>query len=125
LAIGFSKGTYRLVVTNANGCTTAASQQIDEAIPKINFPTAFSPNNDGVNDSFGPTTPCEVTFNMEVYNSWGEVIFSTQNVQTLWNGILKGSTVPAGKYGYYANWIVQANGLSLPGEKRGVIRLIR
>jgi len=60
-----------------------------------------------------------------VYNSWGEVIFSTQNVQTLWNGILKGSTVPAGKYGYYANWIVQANGLSLPGEKRGVIRLIR
>ena len=35
------------------------------------------------------------------------------------------SEVPAGKYGYYANWIVQANGLSLPGEKRGVIRLIR
>lgn len=125
LAMGFSKGTYRLVVTDANGCTTSASQQIDEAVPKINFPSAFSPNNDGMNDSFGPTTPCEVTFNMEVYNRWGEVIFSTQNAQIQWNGTLKGTTLPSGKYSYYASWLVQANGLSIPGQKKGVIRLIR
>lgn len=125
LATGFSKGSYHLTVTDANGCTKVAIQQVDEAIPKINFPSAFSPNNDGMNDSFGPTTPCQVTFNMEIYNSWGVVIFSTQDPQLQWNGILNGTLVPAGKYSYYANWIVQANGLVLPGEKRGIIRLIR
>lgn len=125
LAMSFAKGTYQLTVTDANGCTTIASQSVEEAIPKINFPSAFSPNADNMNDSFGPTTPCAVTFSMEVYNSWGQVVFSTQDAQNKWSGLMNGFPVPAGKYSYYASWIVEANGQSLPGEKKGVIRLIR
>ncbi|MBO3699987.1 gliding motility-associated C-terminal domain-containing protein [Roseivirga sp. E12] len=125
LATGFSKGTYRLVVTDANGCTVSASQSVDEAIPKVNFPTAFSPNGDNMNDTFGPTTPCQIEFNMEVYNSWGEVIFSTQNAQEQWNGQLNGQPLPPGKYSYIAVWTVEANGKLLPGQSKGVIRLIR
>ncbi|WP_083262619.1 gliding motility-associated C-terminal domain-containing protein [Roseivirga sp. 4D4] len=125
LATGFAKGTYRVTVTDDNGCSTSATHQVDEAIPKINFPSAFSPNGDQMNDTFGPTTPCAVIFNMEVYNKWGEVIFSTQDAQRQWNGILNGVAVPSGKYSYFAVWTVQANGQNISGEKKGVIRLIR
>lgn len=125
LAIGFSKGTYRLVVTDANGCSTSAVQEVNEATPKILFPTAFSPNNDGMNDTFGPTTPCTIVFNMEIYNSWGEVIFSTQNAQRGWQGTFDGQPAQTGKYSYMATWTVEANGLVISNEKRGVVRLIR
>lgn len=124
LALGFSKGSYRLVVTDANGCTTSASQVVNEATPKILFPNAFSPNGDGMNDFFGPTTPCTIVFNMQVYNSWGEVIFSTQNAQNGWDGKLDGEPVPAGKYSYIANWTVEANGLKSTSDAKGVVRLI-
>ncbi|MFY0591874.1 gliding motility-associated C-terminal domain-containing protein [Roseivirga sp.] len=125
LATGFSKGTYRLIVTDANGCTTAASQSVEEATPKILFPNAFSPNGDGMNDTFGPTTPCTIIFNMQVYSRWGEVIFSTQNAQTGWDGTLNGQAAASEKYSYIANWTIEVNGLSVSSERRGVVKLIR
>ncbi len=125
LALGFSKGTYQLTVTDANGCSTSASQDVTEATPKILFPSAFSPNNDGINDTFGPTTPCAVDFNMVIYNSWGELVFSTKNSQNTWDGTLNNKPVPSGKYSYIANWVIEVNNQIITNEAKGVIKLIR
>lgn len=125
LAIGFSKGNYQLTVTDANGCIKTASQEVTESTPKVLFPTAFSPNNDGVNDTFGPTTPCTIVFNMMIYNSWGEMVFSTKDAQKGWDGTLGGKPAPSGKYSYTANWTIEVNDLSLSSEAKGLIRLIK
>ena len=65
------------------------------------MPNAFSPNNDGKNDSYGPVnrenTALTVTA-FRIYNRWGELVHNdTEN----WNGKLDGKDQPAGTYIYY------------------------
>jgi len=124
-AEGYSKGNYSLKVIDANGCEAMASQEIEEAIPRVVLPNAFSPNGDGTNDFFGPTTPCEITFKMEVYNRWGQVIFSTESANVKWDGTFKGGSLASGKYTFAASWIIEANGLVIEDSQRGEIQLIK
>ena len=67
-ATGFAKGEYQVVVTDANGCTTSASQIVEEAVPKIVLPNAFSPNGDNANDTFRPANSCPVEYQLTVYS---------------------------------------------------------
>ena len=125
LATGFAKGEYQLVVTDANGCTTSSSQIVEEAIPKIVLPNAFSPNGDNANDTFRPASSCPVEYQLTVYSRWGTVVFHTTNVTDGWDGTFEGSPAPEGKYSYFASWVIEANGQTTAYEKRGDFRLIR
>jgi gliding motility-associated-like protein len=124
LATGFPKGEYSLVVTDANGCTVAGAQTVTEAIPKIFLPTAFSPNGDDKNDTFGPSTSCDFEFFMTIYNRWGNVIFHTNSTTNQWNGQMNGQPAQSGQYTYIAAWKIEANDRIIAEEKRGVINLI-
>ncbi len=55
------------------------------------MPTAFSPNNDGVNDIFKPFAKCEYfkDYTLIVYNRWGELVFETNDISIGWNGTYK------------------------------------
>lgn len=125
LATGYEKGTYTVRVIDANGCEATASQEVDETIPKVVLPNAFTPNNDEMNETFGPSTPCDIIFKMEVYNRWGQVIFSTKSTSNQWDGNFKGEPLASGKYSYAASWVIEANGLVLEESKKGEIQLIR
>lgn len=125
LATGFSRGTYEVTVTDANGCITTGTQEVEEATPKIYLPTAFSPNGDGENDTFGPSTFCPFDFRMIVYNKWGGRVFSTYSTGSRWDGTLDGKNAPIGKYTYIAAWSIEVNGQLLSEERKGVVRLIR
>lgn len=124
LASGFPKGTYSVVVTDENGCQATSTQVVEEAIPRVVLPNAFSPNGDQFNDSFGPNTPCEIIFKMEVYNRWGQVIFSTNSAKKHWDGTFNGSKLPLGKYAFAATWTIIANDLIIKDSKRGEIKLV-
>jgi gliding motility-associated-like protein len=65
-------------------------------------PTAFSPNNDRINDVFGPVNQCTgVSFyKFEVYNRWGELLFQSSNENDKWNGIYKDAQQPLDDYVY-------------------------
>lgn len=93
--------TYTLTVTSSNGCSSKASVRIFVA-DLIFIPDAFTPNNDGLNDTFeirniGKFPKAEVY----VYNRWGEVIFYQANgYQNPWDGRYKGEIVASDEYTY-------------------------
>ncbi len=66
---------------------------------EIYVPSAFSPNDDGLNDIFKATGSVQ-NFNMKVYNRWGNLVFYSRNITIGWNGYYKGKKQPAGDYVY-------------------------
>ena len=69
---------------------------------EFEFPNVFTPNGDGINDTFAPIGDCNDlgTYSFTIYSRWGEVIFESKNQQESWNGELKGRPVPADVYVY-------------------------
>ena len=70
------------------------------------FPTAFTPNNDGLNDTFGPIgNPPAVSFRLVVFDRWGIALFDTTDPATGWDGRANnGQIAPPGTYPYRADW---------------------
>lgn len=83
------KHLVSLIVTHVNGCTDTAEQIVD-IIPEITYflPNALTPNEDGKNDIYKGKgyTEYMTSFEMSIYNRWGERIFQTQNPSDAWNG---------------------------------------
>lgn len=79
-----------LAVTDANGCKATASIWVKVLHP-LYMPNAFTPNGDGKNDVF--RIPPRALLNLQefsIFNSWGEVVFSTSDRAAGWNGTYKG-----------------------------------
>lgn len=90
--------TYHAYITLCDGQEFMDSVTV-VVIPYI--PTAFTPNGDGLNDVFRIVglPPEHITdFNLQVFNRWGEVIFSTRDIEEGWDGSLKGEDCPEGLY---------------------------
>ncbi len=60
----------------------------------IFIPNVFTPNGDGINDTFKVSAP-NCSFEMQIYNRWGEIIYSGSS----WSG----GTSPEGYYIYMIN----------------------
>jgi gliding motility-associated-like protein len=68
---------------------------------KINFPNAFSPNNDGLNDAFRPYYYGNLNgYMLSIYNRWGERLFTSYKIDEGWNGEFRGALVDMGVYFY-------------------------
>lgn len=71
--------------------------------PKIILPNAFTPNGDGRNDVFIPQLNIDRAYTFlefNVYNRWGQVLYSTSNVNAGWDGSYKGVLQQQGVYYY-------------------------
>jgi gliding motility-associated-like protein len=89
-------GTYdvMLAIMSANGCVDTVYHPIIVDPDYVIFiPNAFSPNNDGLNDLFFPvgTGIDKQNFDMWIYDRWGNMIWSTENMSEGWDGKVKGS----------------------------------
>ena len=51
-------------------------------------PNSFTPNDDGINDTWQPNGVgiSEFTYELMIYNRWGELIFFTDRLETGWDG---------------------------------------
>lgn len=56
--------------------------------PTYYFPTAFSPNGDGINDEFFPIGIDLVNMNFQllIYDRWGNIVYESMNIDYKWNG---------------------------------------
>jgi gliding motility-associated-like protein len=96
-------GTYpvMLVVTNGFGCRdTVRSVVVVTLEGEIVMPNVFSPNGDHHNDSFIPLSYTGTPGQMEIFNRWGQLIFTTTRLATGWDGRAEGGPVPEGTYYY-------------------------
>lgn len=98
-----SEGTkYRIVAVSQSG-DSALSFSNDVMLYhdfSLDIPTAFTPNNDGLNDNFGAVAQGVQEFKLVVYNRYGEIVFNSNSIDEKWDGTYKGSKVPAGGYMY-------------------------
>jgi gliding motility-associated-like protein len=96
-------GVYTVVldVITTDGCV-GSDRQFVIIEPDFMFyvPNAFSPNFDGKNDFFrgyGSGVQWD-TYEMFIYNRWGEEIYFTNNVDQPWDGTFKGAQAPEELY---------------------------
>jgi gliding motility-associated-like protein len=86
----------------------------------FNVPNAFTPNGDGLNDTFRPVATGDLIrqFSMVIYNRWGQMIFETTNPAEGWDG----KNAPAGVY----SWVISySNHLGKVFKMRGSVMLVR
>lgn len=114
-----------LNVTTSNGCEDNTSRRL-EIEPDVMFyiPNSFTPNGDGRNDFFRPYGEGVKwdTYEMFIYNRWGEEIYVTADIDSPWNGWFKDREVEVGVYVYMIR-IFDQNGE--PHTYRGGVTLLR
>ncbi|HZY37416.1 MAG TPA: FG-GAP-like repeat-containing protein [Mucilaginibacter sp.] len=123
LAVG--ENTITVIVTAQDGLTTdtyTIHVYRGEATTSIYVPNAFTPNGDGKNDQVHVHSESIQTMSFYIYDQWGELIFTTTNIQNGWDGTYKGTKEPVGVYVYYLQ-ATMIDGQKI--TKKGTITLIR
>ena len=67
------------------------------------IPNVFTPNGDGVNDLYFVSSKGLTEFNMTILNRWGNVVFESNDAQTVWDGTSNGVKCTDGTYFYILN----------------------
>jgi len=71
----------------------------------LTIPNAFTPNADGVNDTFDVGIGIFTNFNIFIYNKWGELVYQGTDPTNGWNGNYKGGEAPQGTYVYKISYL--------------------
>lgn len=98
--------TYHLTVKTIEGCADTAS--VNVVIFKgsaVYVPTAFTPNNDGLNDVINPYLIGIKSLSFfTIYDRWGNKIFTSNEINKSWDGYLQGKLLDEGSY----VWVLRA-----------------
>ncbi len=79
--------TARLIATSNGGCTDTTELPVRvEPEFTIYVPNAFTPNGDGKNDMFFAYGNEITSFTMNVYDRWGNLIFTSDDIMNGWDG---------------------------------------
>jgi gliding motility-associated-like protein len=117
--------TFFVVVTDSNGCSSTDSTLVKATVSKRTaflVPNAFTPNGDGHNDCFGIQHWGEVTIEqLDIFNRWGGMIFTTKNPAECWDGRFRGQLQPSGAYVY----VIRARTPCGEVTRTGTVLLIR
>lgn len=123
-------GTYNVTITNACGSSTAT---VDVQVAEFNngcdiqIPTAFSPNDDGINDRIEAITDCIdnelINYEFKIYDRWGQLIFKTNDLQKSWDGYFRGTPAPMGVYVWFLDYDNPICGKQL--RRKGNLTVIR
>lgn len=97
-------GKYEVSLTlvDVNGCEVTITDIVEvKKIVNVSVPSAFSPNGDGINDHFRIGHYNLNQFSIQVFNRWGQMVYSSNNPDFEWDGTTNtGKRVPEGVYVY-------------------------
>ncbi len=96
---------YSVTITDENGCEVILEMLVTVLQPDCNdedvfLPTAFSPNNDDVNDILFVRSNFILDMEFFVYDRWGEEVFRTTDINTGWDGTFQGEELAPDVYAY-------------------------
>ncbi len=95
---------YSLTAVSPYGCTSEDMVLI-KVVAGIFVPTAFTPNNDGKNDTWRiPYLDPQLGARVSVYNRWGQLVYYTEGTEVNWNGKFEGIPQPAATYVYQVHF---------------------
>ena len=94
-----SSVTYTVFVTDTNGCFSS-DQVVVSLIPNIIVPSGFSPNGDGINDTWEiQNLEAFENTTVRVYNRWGTLVYDYDESNENWNGGgISNEMIPVGTY---------------------------
>jgi len=101
--------TYTLNGVSEVGCGDASSEVTINVYKKIVVPNAFSPNGDGINDTWVITNlDTYPNSQLKVFSRWGQLVFESKANNKIWDGTYNGKTLSNGVY-YYIIEVNEAN----------------
>lgn len=121
--------TTPLPVIIENNCgvdSMVINFKINDCNCYIFFPNAFTPNDDGINDVFRPIVNCDnlVSYQLTIFNQWGEKIFKTLDPSYAWDGTYKNKPLDKGVYFYYVDYVDNINNIMKRTYHSGTISVI-
>jgi len=100
-------GNYQVNVINK--CGTAKDEielSFVDCDCNLFMPNSFTPNSDNLNEYFPPMLNCRPSsFDMKIYNRWGELLFHSTSVTELWDGTENNIPATQGVYLYLIHYI--------------------
>jgi gliding motility-associated-like protein len=122
-------GLYWVQVADVNSCTKKDSINIiiqNCADCSLFIPSAFTPNNDGLNDIFKTKPQCPniglQNFELRVFNRWGQLVFITNDINTGWDGNYRNKRLDEGVYVYLVDYAFKQ---TAHRHQKGIVTLIR
>ena len=116
-------GNYNVLISDANDCYTLLDNiVVDSSLSCIEMTNTFSPNNDGINDTWNLDFSTYNEAKLVIFNKWGSEVASFNELNISWDGIYEGSDLPAGTY-YYIVQLTESTGNVI--DQSGPITIIR
>jgi gliding motility-associated-like protein len=109
------EGSYQFIVrvADAAGCSEESAPLSVEVRNCFVIPNAFTPDGDLINPTFGPiflNNGQLIAKSFNIYNRWGQRIFSSEEPKPRWDGKVDGSDAPVDVY-IYQLVIMRADGV--------------
>ena len=98
-----------LIAIDDKGCTDTLVKPINiEEEWYVYIPNTFTPDGDRNNNDFRASTLGVRSLNIGIYNRWGELIFTSPELNFIWDGTYQGQYVPDGTYTYNIGFITNS-----------------
>ncbi len=121
-------GSYEVILlafTNKGCVDTAIGYVYVDDVFTFYAPSAFSPDDDGINDFFRVygNGIDNSTFHLSIYDRWGEIIWEANDIEKAWDGKVKGGKIaPVGTY----TWLVKFRDFyGILHEESGSVTIVR
>lgn len=96
-----SNTSYILTASSNDGCGSSSDTTKIHVYKKVIIPNAFSPNADGINDTWNITALAAYNdYELSVYNRYGKIVYNTKDYSRPWEGTFNGRPLPVGTYYY-------------------------
>jgi gliding motility-associated-like protein len=115
---------YEVTVVSKFGCIQKASITFNVRPPNVQFPDAFTPNGDSLNDAFRMVilSGLATVEKLDIYDRWGTNIYTSTDPKASWDGKVDGKDAPSDVYIYVIQWRRGDGALKL---NKGQVTLLR
>ena len=119
----YTAGRYQYRISQLGHCDTVQVLELNEnKCEQFDcywwLPNAFSPNENGTNDSYNSHFDCDhKDFLFVIYNRWGQKLFETKNINHKWDGTYMNKPCQSGVY-VAKLWISYFNGVEIVQEQK-------